>query len=55
MKEHLPAVVTLSSESSHAKAYDNHPVAKINDHVVRIGTMTQKIVVGGEEGEQAYN
>jgi mannose-6-phosphate isomerase-like protein (cupin superfamily) len=41
MKENLPAIVTLSSEASHAGAYDNHVVAKLNDHVVRISTMTQ--------------
>jgi mannose-6-phosphate isomerase-like protein (cupin superfamily) len=41
MKENLPAIVTLSSEASHAETYDNHPVARINDHVVRISTMTQ--------------
>lgn len=41
MKELLPAVVTLSSEASVAGTYDNHPVAHINDHVVRISVMTQ--------------
>jgi mannose-6-phosphate isomerase-like protein (cupin superfamily) len=41
MHEKLPAIVTLSSETSSAKIYDNHPVAHINDHVVRISTMTQ--------------
>lgn len=37
----LPQVVTLGSESSSATSYDNHPIAKINDHVVRISVMTQ--------------
>jgi mannose-6-phosphate isomerase-like protein (cupin superfamily) len=41
MKENLPAVVTLSSEASHAQTYDNHSVANVNDHVVRISTMTE--------------
>ena len=41
MKENLPAVVTLYSEVPRSKSYDNHPVANINDHVVRISTMTQ--------------
>jgi mannose-6-phosphate isomerase-like protein (cupin superfamily) len=41
MKESLPAIVTLSSEVSRAKNYDNHPVANTNDHVVRISMMTQ--------------
>ena len=37
----LPQVITLGSESSSATSYDNHPIAKINDHVVRISVMTQ--------------
>jgi mannose-6-phosphate isomerase-like protein (cupin superfamily) len=41
MKENLPAIVTLSSEVSRSKNYDNHRVANINDHVVRISMMTQ--------------
>jgi hypothetical protein len=41
MKENLPAIVTLSSEASYAETYDNHAVANVNDHVVRISTMTQ--------------
>jgi mannose-6-phosphate isomerase-like protein (cupin superfamily) len=40
MTEHLPGIITLKAESSQA-AYDNHPIAKINDHVVRISTMTE--------------
>jgi mannose-6-phosphate isomerase-like protein (cupin superfamily) len=40
MKENLPAIVTLLSEGSQAGTYDNHPVATVNDHVVRISTMT---------------
>jgi mannose-6-phosphate isomerase-like protein (cupin superfamily) len=40
MNEHLPKIITLKAESSHA-AYDNHPIANINDHVVRISTMTE--------------
>jgi mannose-6-phosphate isomerase-like protein (cupin superfamily) len=41
MKENLPAIVTLSSQTSQAQTYDNHPVANVNDHVVRISTMTE--------------
>jgi mannose-6-phosphate isomerase-like protein (cupin superfamily) len=41
MKENLPAIVTLSSETSSAETYENHLVASINDHVVRISMMTQ--------------
>src|SRR5450756_2268362 len=40
MTEPLPDVITLKAESSTA-GYDNHPVASINDHVVRIATMTE--------------
>ena len=35
------AVVNLSLESAHAKSYDNHPVASVNDHEVRLSTMTE--------------
>ena len=41
MKENLSAIVTLSSETSSAETYDNHLVASINDHVVRVSMMTQ--------------
>ena len=41
MELSLPAIVTLSSEVSYTAMYDNHPVAYVNDHVVRISTMTQ--------------
>jgi len=34
-------VVNLSSESTMAKSYDNHSIAKVNDHEVRISTMTE--------------
>lgn len=40
MNEHLPNVIMLKAESSHS-GYDNHPIANINDHVVRISTMTE--------------
>jgi len=33
-------VINLSFESAMAESYDNHPVAKVNDHEVRISTMT---------------
>jgi mannose-6-phosphate isomerase-like protein (cupin superfamily) len=41
MKENLPAIVTLSAESSATEKYDNHVVAHVNDHVLRISTMTE--------------
>jgi mannose-6-phosphate isomerase-like protein (cupin superfamily) len=40
MNRDLPEVVTLQAESLTQLAYDNHPIAKTNDHVVRIATMT---------------
>ena len=39
MNGHLHEVITLKAESSTHFGYDNHPIAKINDHVVRIATM----------------
>ena len=40
MKDDLPAIVTLFSEASTAEQYDNHALANVNDHVVRISVMT---------------
>lgn len=37
----LPAIVTLSTEASSTVAYDNHVLANVNDHVVRISVMTK--------------
>src|SRR5262249_16694072 len=34
-------VIDLSFESGAAKSYDNHSIAKVNDHEVRISTMTE--------------
>ena len=41
MKAILPEIVTLKDESTPRSGYDNHPIATINDHVVRISTMDQ--------------
>lgn len=41
MSESVPDVITLSAESGTRAAYDNHPIAQTNDHVVRIATMTE--------------
>jgi mannose-6-phosphate isomerase-like protein (cupin superfamily) len=41
MNGHLPEVITLKAECSTHFGYDNHPIARINDHVVRIATMTE--------------
>jgi mannose-6-phosphate isomerase-like protein (cupin superfamily) len=40
MNARIPQVITLKSESSAELGYDNHPITTINDHVVRISTMT---------------
>lgn len=37
----IPDIITLASESATKARYDNHPIATINDHVVRISVMTQ--------------
>jgi mannose-6-phosphate isomerase-like protein (cupin superfamily) len=34
-------VITLSSESSTAESYNSHALARVNDHEVRISTMTE--------------
>jgi mannose-6-phosphate isomerase-like protein (cupin superfamily) len=34
-------VINVSSESATAESYENHPIAKVNDHEVRISTMTE--------------
>jgi mannose-6-phosphate isomerase-like protein (cupin superfamily) len=34
-------VVDLSVESAEAQGYENHPIAKVNDHEVRVSTMTE--------------
>jgi mannose-6-phosphate isomerase-like protein (cupin superfamily) len=41
MDERLPEVITLKAESLTHFGYDNHPIATVNDHVVRIATMTE--------------
>jgi mannose-6-phosphate isomerase-like protein (cupin superfamily) len=34
-------IIDLSLESPAEKSYDNHSIAKVNDHEVRISTMTE--------------
>jgi len=34
-------IVDLASESPKVTSYDNHAIAKVNDHEVRISTMTE--------------
>jgi mannose-6-phosphate isomerase-like protein (cupin superfamily) len=41
MNGNLLEVITLEAESSTDNGYDNHPIARINDHVVRIATMSE--------------
>jgi mannose-6-phosphate isomerase-like protein (cupin superfamily) len=40
MNGQLPEIITLKAEGSTHSGYDNHPIAAVNDHVVRISTMT---------------
>lgn len=37
----LPNITSLAAEASSAARYDNHPIATVNDHVVRISVMRQ--------------
>ena len=37
----LPDITTLASESSSEASYDTHPIAWVNDHVIRISLMKQ--------------
>lgn len=43
MNGKLPEVITLKAESSAHFGYDNHPIAKVNDHVVRIATIPRGV------------
>jgi mannose-6-phosphate isomerase-like protein (cupin superfamily) len=35
------AVINLAVESSKLGVYENHPISKVNDHVIRISIMTE--------------
>ena len=37
----LPKVISLKAEAATTSSYDNHPIAAVNDHVVRISIMTE--------------
>ncbi len=41
MEDRLHDVITLSKEAETAEKYDNHSLAKVNDHEVRISVMTE--------------
>jgi mannose-6-phosphate isomerase-like protein (cupin superfamily) len=34
-------VINLSGESATTQSYDNHPIARVNDHEIRISIMTK--------------
>ena len=40
MPECSSAIVNLALESATGRDYDNHPAAKVNDHIVRISVMS---------------
>jgi mannose-6-phosphate isomerase-like protein (cupin superfamily) len=37
----LPTISSLRAEGSSRGAYDNHPIANVNDHNIRVSVMTQ--------------
>lgn len=37
----LPEVISLQAEATTEAGYDNHEIAAVNDHVVRIAVMTE--------------
>ncbi len=39
--QHSIVVINLSRESATTARYDNHPIATVNDHEVRISAMTE--------------
>jgi hypothetical protein len=41
MRKAFTDVINLSCEAAGNQQYDNHPVAQVNDHVIRIATMTE--------------
>ena len=41
MQTRCTDIMDLSCESPSDREYDNHPVAHVNDHVIRIATMTE--------------
>jgi len=41
MTVNLPEITSLASEALSGASYDNHPIASVNDHVVRISVMTR--------------
>ncbi len=41
MQNSTSEVISLALESATAEGYDNHSIAKVNDHEIRISTMTE--------------
>jgi mannose-6-phosphate isomerase-like protein (cupin superfamily) len=41
MQGSLFEVISLSTESATAESYNNHPIANVNDHEIRISIMTE--------------
>lgn len=41
MHPDLPDIIDLQAESATSLGYENHPIARVNDHVVRVSVMTQ--------------
>src|SRR5580692_10940987 len=41
MHNSSPKVISLSGESATTERYNNHPIATVNDHEVRISIMTE--------------
>lgn len=41
MPNSFPKIVDLAAESSTTASYENHAIASVNDHVIRISIMTE--------------
>ena len=41
MQNSFSKIISLSVESTTVEIYDNHPIANVNDHEVRISIMTE--------------
>ena len=41
MQSPASELISLAIESATEERYDNHPIAKVNDHEIRISTMTE--------------
>jgi mannose-6-phosphate isomerase-like protein (cupin superfamily) len=41
MQDRIPNVISLAAESASTDRYNNHSLTKVNDHEIRISTMTE--------------